>query len=145
MICHPFFIVAPAPTSWFNTRMNKKTTLILGDIIALAILTVVGFATHGGIGASHLSRMAASFLPLSLAWFVLAPWFGLFNETAVSNPKYLLRIPLVFLFVAPLAVIFRSVILGIPVAPVFAFVLGSTNALGIFIWRLAHTFITRRS
>jgi hypothetical protein len=125
--------------------MNKKTTLILGDITALAILTVIGFATHGGTGASHLPRMAASFLSLALAWFVLAPWFGLFDPAVVSNPKHLLRIPLVFLFAAPLAVILRSVILGIPVVPVFALVLGSTNALGVSIWRLAHTYITRRA
>jgi len=125
--------------------MNKKTTLILGDITALAILTVIGFATHGGAEPSHLPRMAASFLPLSLAWFALAPWFGLFAETTISSPKHLLRIPLVFLFAVPLAVMFRSVILGIPVVPVFALVLGSTNALGIIIWRLARMFITRRA
>lgn len=125
--------------------MNKKTVLILGDITALAILTVVGFATHGETDASYLPRMAAAFLPLSLAWFLLAPWFGLFDETVISNPKHLLRIPLVFLFAAPLAVILRSVILGIPVVPIFALVFGSANALGMILWRGIHIFTTRRS
>lgn len=133
-------------TTWKVLQtLSKKFTLILGDIIAFAILTVVGFATHGETGTSYLTRMAASFIPLSLAWFLLAPWFGLFDEIVVSNPKHLLRIPLVFLFAAPLAVILRSVILGIPVVPIFALVLGSTNALGMILWRGIHIFTTRRS
>jgi hypothetical protein len=125
--------------------MSKKSTLILGDIVTLAILIVVGFATHGETGASYLPRMVASLIPLALAWFLLSPWFGLFDETVISNPKHLLRILLVFLFAAPLAVILRSVILALPVVPIFALILGSTNAIGMMLWRGIYIFITRRS
>lgn len=124
--------------------MNKNA-IVIGDIIAIAILTIIGFATHDEMDISYLPRMAASFLPVLLAWFVLAPWFGLFDKAVISNPNTLLRIPLVFLFAAPLAVIIRSVVLAIPVIPMFALVLGSTNLLGMLVWRWLLGFITRRS
>ncbi|MBI2330698.1 MAG: hypothetical protein HYU84_00700, partial [Chloroflexi bacterium] len=82
--------------------MNKKSILIFGDIITLAILTVIGFATHGETDTTFLPRMAAVFFPVVLGWFVLAPWFGLLDEAIILTPKNLLRIPLAFLFVAPL-------------------------------------------
>ncbi|MBK8618340.1 MAG: DUF3054 family protein [Anaerolineales bacterium] len=76
---------------------NNKTTLVVGDLIAIALVTVIGFATHGETGISFLPRMAASFFPVSVSWFLLAPWFGLFDEQITSNSKLLWRIPLAML------------------------------------------------
>ena len=119
--------------------MNKKSILILGDLLAIALLTVIGFATHGETGISFLSRMAAVFFPVTFAWFVLAPWFGLFDEGVITTPKNLLRIPLAMLFVAPLAVILRGAWLNAPALPLFALVLGGTSALGMMVWRWIYT------
>jgi hypothetical protein len=124
--------------------MNKKSILILGDIITLAILMVTGFATHGETGTSFLPRMAAAFIPMSFGWFVLSPWFGLQDESIVAAPKHLWRIPLVFLFTAPLTVILRAAILHTAGVPVFALALGSANAIGMVVWRWIYTFIAKR-
>ena len=115
--------------------MNKKNILIIGDVLAFAILNIIGFATHKETGVSFLPRMAVAFFPIVFAWFVLAPWLGLFDETVINNSKNLLRIPLVFLFVAPLAVILRGALLNAPALPLFALVFGSTNAFGMLVWR----------
>ncbi|NWF63939.1 MAG: DUF3054 domain-containing protein [Chloroflexi bacterium] len=123
--------------------MNKRTALILGDIVALSILTVIGFATHGETELSFLPRMAAVFFPALLGWFLLAPWFGLFDPCAISIPKNLLRIPLVMLFAAPFAVILRGALLGAPALPLFALIFGGSNALGIMVWRWLYIFIAR--
>lgn len=125
--------------------MNKKSTLILGDIITLALLTIIGFATHGETGLSFLPRMAASFVPMAFGWFVLAPWLGLFDDTVISTPKNLLRILLVMLFVTPLAVILRAAWLNSAGLPIFALALGSTNTLGMLLWRGLHFYISRRT
>jgi hypothetical protein len=125
--------------------MNKKTILILGDISTIAILTIIGFVTHGETESADLPRMGSSFLLVAGAWFILAPWFGLFDEQGRINPKLLWRIPLAVLFVAPLVVILRAAILGGLANPIFVFVLGSTNALGLILWRGIYVFITRRS
>jgi hypothetical protein len=125
--------------------VNKKPILILGDVIAFIILTVIGFATHGETGLSYLPRMAAAFVPTGLGWFLLAPWFGLFDETVISSPKALLRIPFAFLFIAPFAAVLRSVWLGEPVSAIFTFVLAATNAAGMMIWRWVYLSIAKRS
>lgn len=123
----------------------KKNVLIIGDIIAIALLTIIGFATHGEADASFLPRMAAAFFPVLLGWFLLAPWFGLFEEQVTSNPKMLWRVPLVSLFAAPLAVLLRAAILNTAGIPIFALVLGATNAFGMIIWRAIYTWWVKRS
>ena len=124
--------------------MNPKNLLILGDSVALAILTVIGFATHGETELSFLPRMAAVFFPALLGWFILIPWFGLFDEAIISEPKNLLRIPLAMLFVAPFAVILRGALLNAPALPLFALIFGGSNALGMMFWRWLYMLLSRR-
>ncbi|HNO94736.1 MAG TPA: DUF3054 domain-containing protein, partial [Anaerolineales bacterium] len=125
--------------------MNKKTILIVGDVIAFIILNIIGFATHGEVGSSFLPRMAVAFFPIVFAWFVLAPWFGLLDEAVITNPRNLLRIPLVFLFAAPLAVILRGALLNAPALPIFALVFGSTNAFGMLVWRWLYQVFMKKN
>lgn len=113
--------------------MSKKSILILGDALAIALLTLIGFATHGETDISYLPRMAAAFFPVTFAWFLLAPWFGLFDEGIIANPKNLWRVSLVMLFAAPLATTLRAAWLGVPSLPVFTLILGVTNAVGMIL------------
>ena len=122
----------------------KKTTLIIGDIISIAVLTIIGFATHGEVGSSFILRMGTTFFPLSIAWFLSAPWFGLFDGQVASNPKLLWRILFAMLFTAPLAVILRAFFLHGAALPLFVLVLGGMNALGLLVWRGSYLFIARR-
>jgi DUF3054 family protein len=114
--------------------MNKRI-LICGDILAIGLVTIIGFSTHGEAGLSFLPRMAAVFFPLVAGWFLLAPWFGLFQNEIISNARQLWRPALTAIFVAPLAAVLRGLILNAPIIPIFAVVLGATLALEIVIWR----------
>jgi len=125
--------------------MNKKNILILGDIVAIAILTFIGFATHGETGFSYIPRMATTFFPVLVSWFLIAPWLGLFDEQVVANPKLLWRILLAMVFIAPLAVILRATLLHSAVQPLFALILGGSNALGMLMWRGVYLFVVRRA
>jgi hypothetical protein len=124
---------------------TKSSTLIIGDIISIAILTVIGFATHGEVGISFILRMGTTFFPLSFAWFLIAPWFGLFDEQVGSNFKLFWRIPFAMLFAAPLAVILRAALLHGAASALFVLILGSMNALGLLVWRGFYLFIVNRS
>ncbi len=125
--------------------MNKKNILILGDIVSLAILTVIGFATHGETGFSFLPRMGVIWLPMLFGWFVLTPWFGLSDEQVIANPRNLWRIILVMFFVAPLATTVRAALLGAAMLPLFPLILGGSNAIGMMVWRWIYIFIARRA
>jgi hypothetical protein len=114
--------------------MNKRI-LILGDLLAIALITVFGFVTHGEAGLDFLPRMAAIYFPLSISWFLLAPALGLFQPETTSGPKQLWRPALVALFAAPLATVLRGLILNAPIIPIFAVVLAVTSALGMVLWR----------
>lgn len=110
-------------------------SLILGDILAILIVIVIGFATHGAADFSFLPRMAAAFFPLLISWFLLAPFLELFQPGITSNPKQLWRPVLAMTFAAPLAAVLRGFLLNAPIIPIFAAVLAATSALGMLLWR----------
>lgn len=109
--------------------------LILGDLLAIATITVIGFATHGEADASYLPRMAATFLPLAVGWFALAPALGLFDATRAGNARQLWRPALAAFFAAQSAVSLRGLWLNAAVLPLFGLILGATSALGMVVWR----------
>ena len=122
----------------------KKTLLVLGDILAIAILTIIGFATHGEAELSLVPRMATTFFPLCIAWFLLAPALGLFQPEMISNPKKLWRPAIAGLFAGPFAAVLRGFILNAPIIPIFAAVLAGTAALGMVLWRGLFVFLNRK-
>lgn len=115
--------------------MSKRNSLVLGDIIALAIITVIGFATHGETDLSFLPRMMTTFIPLVVGWFLIAPWLGLFDAQITSAPKQLWRPILAMLLATPMTVILRAAMLNSVALPLFALILGGSAALGMLIWR----------
>lgn len=125
-------------------NMNK-TLLILGDILAILIVTIIGFATHGEADISFLPRMAALFFPLLIAWFLLSPVLGLFDPAITSNAMQLWRPALAMIFAGPLAAVLRGLILNAPIIPIFAVVLSATSAFGMLVWRAIFLFLQRRS
>ena len=117
--------------------------LIIGDVFVILITTLIGFATHGELNSAFLVRIVAAIVPLIIAWFLLAPWFGLFQPEITSNPKQLWRIVLAMFFAASLAVIIRGIILNAAILPIFAIVLGATSAFGMLIWRTLYFLLNR--
>lgn len=111
------------------------STLILGDLLAMAVITVIGFATHGETDASYLPRMAATFVPLAVSWFILAPALGLFEAERVRSTRQLWRPAWGAFFAAQLAVILRGLWLNAAVLPLFGLILGGSAALGMVVWR----------
>ena len=115
--------------------MTGKWILYTGDILVLAALTLIGFATHGETDLAFLPRMGALFVPLVISWFLVAPWLGLFQPEIASNFKQLWRPALAIVFMAPLAATLRGLILNAPIIPIFVLVLSLTFALGMVLWR----------
>lgn len=124
---------------------QNRSVLILGDILAIGILTLIGFATHGETNISFLPRMAATFFPLLMAWFLLAPWLGLFQDEVIYNARQLWRPALTALFAASLAVVLRGLMLNAAILPVFAIVLGAASAMWMAVWRALYFLLNRKA
>jgi len=122
----------------------NRSLLILGDLLAMALITVIGFATHGETDASYLPRMAATFVPLAVSWFILAPALGLFEAERVRSTRQLWRPAWGAFFAAQLAVILRGLWLNAAVLPLFGLILGATSALGMVVWRGIVVWVTKR-
>ena len=122
----------------------KSTVLAAGDAIALLLVTLIGFASHGEFALAFLGRMAASFIPLCIGWYLLAPVLGLFDDAASRSASELWRPAFVMLFAGPMAALLRSIALSSDVVPPFAVVLTLTSAFAISIWRAIALWWGRR-
>lgn len=129
-----------------NTDLRSRflPLLIAGDLLALAIITLIGFASHGEATVAFLPRMLTTFVPLSLAWFVTAPWLGCFDPGRVGVPRQLWRPVLAMLMAAPLTGVLRAAWLGGVVLPLFVLILGASAALGMLVWRSLYLLLIRR-
>ncbi len=134
-----------------TTNTNHRTILLAGDLITLALVTVIGFATHGE-AATAGSRMLTTFAPLTIAWFFVAPFFGVYEPQRAADYRQLWRPFWAMVVAGPMAGWLRSVLLGIvnqnglntPILPVFVVVLGGFAALAVLVWRLIAAFILRQ-
>ena len=115
----------------------------MGDLITIALITLIGFATHGEADLAFFPRMAALYIPLSLAWFLLAPALGLFGREILPNLRQLSRVALAMIFAASLAAVLRGFILHAPIIPIFAAVLTCVSALGMVLWRAVYVLLAR--
>ena len=115
--------------------MKSTRWLFLGDLLTLALVTLIGFATHGETQVDLLPRMLATFLPLTLGWCLTAPFLGLFDLQVTANPRQLWRPVLALVLAGPLAVLLRALWLNTVVIPIFGVVLSGSAGLGMLVWR----------
>ena len=120
-------------------RMEKRPDphwiiLLLGDTLTLALITLFGFASHGTLDTAG-TRMLTTFVPLLVAWLLIAPHLRVFQDAVTSDWKELWRPFWAMVLAAPLAAWMRGAWLGAPILPIFVVVLGGTSALALLAWR----------
>ena len=126
--------------------MKNKNILFLclGDIIVLALATLLGFATHGE-AATAGTRMLTTFVPLVVSWLMVAPFLGAYDLQRVKDIRQIWRPFYAMVLAGPLAGWMRGVLLGnAPILPVFVVVLGGTSALALTAWRCLYWLIVYR-
>ena len=124
------------------TQSVQLRWLVSGDIVTVFVVTIIGFLNHyGGI---QDWRWLSTFLPALASWYLIAPWLGVYRSDLVCQPLQVWRPMLAALLSAPLAATLRGLWLDAAIPPIFVAVLGFTNALGFFIWRLTWAVIMQR-
>ena len=117
-----------------------KILLFIGDAVIFAIVTIFGFASHDTLGTAGF-RMLTTFVPVVIAWLLIAPHLNVYNIGIVTRWRDLWRPPWAMVLAAPMAAFLRAVWLGTPINPVFVVVIGGVNAIAILIWRVIFLFV----
>lgn len=124
------------------TRRAQAGWLIAGDVLAILVVTMIGFLTH--YGDTEGWRWLTTFLPVLFAWLMIAPWLGVYRTDLACQLREVWRPMLAALLSAPLAATLRGAWLNAAVLPLFVGVLGLTNALGFLIWRGTWAILMQR-
>ena len=125
--------------------MSRRLLLILGDALALLIVTAVGFATHRELGSAPLLRIFAILFPLAWGWAMVAPWLGLYDPVLTANPKLLWRPAYAMLLAGPFMAFLRGALLNSVILPLFVAVFTLSAALAMTLWRALWWLLTRRT
>jgi len=108
--------------------------ILVGDALTLAAVTLFGFASHGTLDTAG-SRMLTTFLPLMVAWLLVAPHLRVFDPALAVDVHQLWRPFWAMVLAAPMAAWLRGAWLDAPILPVFVLVLGGIAALATLVWR----------
>ncbi len=117
-----------------NRGNLQRFVLIAGDIITLAIVTVIGFASHGTADTAG-SRMLTTLIPLVVAWFLIAPFLQVYDNQISRDGRQLWRPLWAMILASPMAAWLRGLMLSSPILPVFVIILGGVSAVAILVWR----------
>ena len=126
-----------------RARLVQQIILLAGDMLVLALVTLFGFARHGGLASSGV-RPLTTFIPLVVAWLLVAPFLGVFDPQRAANPRQLWRPFWAMVLAGPMAGWLRGVLLNEPIQPVFVFVLGGISALALLAWRSLYWLVISR-
>ena len=117
--------------------------LLVGDVAALGLVTIFGFASHGTLGSAG-ARILTTLIPVLVSWFLVAPFLGAYRLERVADWRQLWRPFWAMVLAAPLAAWMRAVWLESVIIPIFVVVLGGFSAIAILVWRLIYWAILRR-
>lgn len=109
--------------------------LLIGDCVVFAIVTVFGFANRKTLGTAGF-RMLTTFIPVLIAWLLIAPHLSVYNIRVTNCGRDLWRPPWAMVLTAPMAAFLRGAWLATPIIPIFIVVIGAGNAIAILIWRV---------
>jgi hypothetical protein len=129
---------------------NRVLLLVGGDLLVLLIFTWVGRRSHT-LPLMDIRAFLMTAAPFMIGWFLIAPWFGLFNANVSQNWRKLApRLLLAWIIGGPLALILRALLLGRPIPagiPLsFAVAALTFSTLFMLAWRLGYIWwITHRS
>jgi len=122
-----------------NAVKLQNAYLILGDILVIAVIAIIGFASHGTLGDSR-ARMLATLIPFMVAWFASATPLGAYDHR-LSLGKGIWRPLWAVILAAPLGGWLRGVWLQTPVQTTFVGVMIAFLLLGMCLWRLLYNYV----
>lgn len=129
--------------------IKQIALLAVGDLLALLLFVWIGRRSHA-LSIMDVTAVFKTAAPFIIGWFVVTPWFGLFQaEVNQSWQKLLPRLLLAWVVIGgPLSLILRTLFLGRPlltgIIPMFALITMVVTTLFFIIWRLGYVWWNNR-
>jgi hypothetical protein len=124
-------------------QLKNYYWLHVGDVIAISLVTIIGFASHGSLDTAGL-RLLTTYIPLLVAWYLISPFLGVFQRDVAADWHKLWKPGLAMIYAAPFAAWLRAILLDTTTSWVFILVLAAVSAAGIILWRGLYWFIVFR-
>ena len=115
-----------------------------GDICAIALVTIIGFSSHGSLDTAGL-RILTTFVPMLVAWYLISPFLGVFQSDVITDWRKLWRPALAMVIAAPFAAWLRAILLDTVTSWLFILVLAAVSAAGILVWRGLFAWLMSRN
>ena len=123
--------------------IKNNLPLLIGDISLIAILTIIGFATHNTL-TEAFGRLLITFFALLAGWLLIAPHLQVYDPAIFTDFKQLWRPFLAMVMTAPFGAWLRGLALSNAISPIFVLVLVAFGGLGILLWRALYIFLYKR-
>lgn len=129
--------------------INRIIALIVGDFLTLFIFIWIGRISHSFPMWDILGTLTVA-APFLLGWFLVTPWFGLFQAEVSQNWRKLVpRLLLAWAIGGPLALVLRDLFLGRPliggIILTFAVIMLVGSTIFLLAWRLGYIWWIHRS
>ena len=112
--------------------------LALGDTLAFLVFAAIGRGSHGeATGLAAIPQVILTAAPFAIAWFIVAPFVGVYRRELVANPrKMAVRTLVGWVLSWPVAMALRGIFVDHAVPPwTFAVIALVVNAAFLLIWR----------
>jgi len=112
--------------------------LALGDMLVFLAFAAIGRGSHGeATGLAAIPQVILTAAPFAIAWFIVAPFVGVYRRELVANPrKMAVRTLVGWVLSWPMAMALRGIFVDHAVPPwTFAVIALVVNAAFLLIWR----------
>ncbi len=117
---------------------QRITILVVGDALAFLVFAAIGRGSHGeAAGLAALPQIALTALPFAAAWFIVAPFVGVYRHDVAADPRKMAkRTVLGWLLSWPLAMALRGIFVDHAIPPLtFAIITLLFNTGILLLWR----------
>ncbi len=128
-----------------RTRTARVVALGLGDIGVYLLTTVLGFARHQELSAAALNRIAATWIPFSVAWLAFALSLGLLDPARLKDGPRLGRVLAAAILAAAFGAGLRGLWLGEALSGTFLVVMAAVTSGSMLLWRSLFGIVLRRA
>ncbi|HEY6407154.1 MAG TPA: DUF3054 domain-containing protein [Ktedonobacteraceae bacterium] len=129
---------ARAPVKKGGSAYRRIAVLVSGDALAFLAFAAIGRGSHGEeTGLAAIPQVILTALPFAIAWFIVAPFVGVYRGELMDNPRKMAARTLSGWALSwPVAMALRGIFVDHAVPPwTFALIALVVNAVLLLIWR----------